>query len=125
MPGYGKKSEEKWGLLVFKYLQDRPQLKRIFVLLDMTKKVNDADKAVMGLLDELKVPFQVILTKRDLLPRELLQFETIVTQRLEEYVKLETIMARPKVLVTSVKKSVVGLHELQCEVLDAAELFKV
>lgn len=70
MPGYGyakapKAKVEAWTDLIKDYLRGRPNLRRVFVLIDSRHgiKANDAD--IMEMLDKSAVSYQIILTKAD------------------------------------------------------------
>jgi len=70
MPGYGyaqaaKAVKEDWQGLMFDYLRGRPNLRRVLLLLDARIEVKASDLAVMGLLDQAAVTFQLVLTKAD------------------------------------------------------------
>ena len=70
MPGYGfakapKSQVEAWTRLVFAYLRGRSTLKRVFVLIDARHGIKPIDEAVLDLLDEAAVSYQIILTKAD------------------------------------------------------------
>lgn len=70
MPGYGyaragKDVKADWQGLMFDYLRGRPTLRRVLLLLDARVELKDADRAVMDLLDQAAVTFQIVLTKAD------------------------------------------------------------
>ena len=70
MPGYGyahadKNTKADWQALMFKFLRDRPRLRRVVLLLDSRIPVKPDDAAVMELLDRMAVTFQITLTKVD------------------------------------------------------------
>ncbi len=70
MPGYGyaeapKEIKRDWQGLMLDYLRGRPNLRRVFLLLDARVEVKISDLTVMELLDQSAVPFQVVLTKAD------------------------------------------------------------
>lgn len=70
MPGYGyaqapKSVKADWQGLMFDYLRGRPNLARVMLLLDARIEVKAADRAVMELLDQAAVAFQIVLTKAD------------------------------------------------------------
>ena len=65
MPGYGKGAQAEWGVQITRYLEKRTQLKRVFLLINAGHGVKDTDKQVIQLLQDLKVPFQVVLSKID------------------------------------------------------------
>lgn len=77
MPGYGyakapKDKVEAWTCLVNDYLRGRPNLKRVFVLIDARHGLKDADKPVLKMLDEAAVSYQIVLTKADKIPEKAL-----------------------------------------------------
>ena len=70
MPGYGyaqasKQVKEDWQGLMFDYLRGRPTLRRVVLLLDSRIEVKESDRAVMDLLDQAAVTYQIVLTKAD------------------------------------------------------------
>jgi GTP-binding protein len=70
MPGYGyaeapKDIKRDWQGLMLDYLRGRPNLRRVFLLLDSRVEVKVSDTTVMELLDHAAVSFQVVLTKAD------------------------------------------------------------
>eukprot|EP00160_Parvularia_atlantis_P012343 Unigene246_Nuclearia_a/m.877 Unigene246_Nuclearia_a/g.877 ORF Unigene246_Nuclearia_a/g.877 Unigene246_Nuclearia_a/m.877 type:complete len:374 (+) Unigene246_Nuclearia_a:27-1148(+) len=66
MPGYGFGSRAEWGPMVLDYLRQRQQLRITCLLIDSRRGVLPIDEQTMDLLDEAHVPFQVVLTKSDL-----------------------------------------------------------
>jgi len=74
LPGYGyarisKSESEKWGEMVESYLQDRPPLKRIFMLVDIRHEPGENDKMLYEWLQHFNLPFTLIATKSDKLKR--------------------------------------------------------
>jgi len=74
LPGYGyarisKSESEKWGEMVESYLQDRPPLKRIFLLVDIRHEPGENDKMLYEWLRHFNLPFTLIATKSDKLKR--------------------------------------------------------
>ncbi|TAQ84772.1 hypothetical protein B7494_g6898 [Chlorociboria aeruginascens] len=65
MPGYGKGAKAEWGAEVLKYLEHRTQLKRTFLLIDSLHGLKDTDRVILKSLKNLRVPFQVIMSKVD------------------------------------------------------------
>jgi GTP-binding protein len=116
LPGYGyaRASKEEigtWNKLIYKYLQQRRQLTRAFLLIDSRHGVKNSDEEIMRLLDEYAVSYQIVLTKLDKIT------QTELVQRREE---LATLAAKhpamhPKLLETSSTKRE-GLEDLQAEI---------
>jgi GTP-binding protein len=65
MPGYGHGAHAEWGKEIMKYLDKRKQLKRAFVLIDAEHEFKASDEKTIRMLQELQVPFQVVLSKVD------------------------------------------------------------
>jgi GTP-binding protein len=70
MPGYGfaqapKRDVEAWTRLVFDYLRGRPNLRRVYLLIDARHGIKPNDTEVLDLLDKAAVSYQVVLTKTD------------------------------------------------------------
>jgi GTP-binding protein len=120
MPGYGyaragKAVKQDWQGLMFDYLRGRPTLRRVLLLLDARIEAKDADRAVMDLLDQAAVTFQLVLTKADgVKPGPL-------GRKLDEVRRLARAhpAAHPEVVVTSSEVGT-GIEELRAEIAGLA-----
>lgn len=70
LPGYGharapKTEIARWTALTRDFLRGRPELARVFLLIDARHGLKDADDAVMQTLDAAAVVYQIVLTKAD------------------------------------------------------------
>ena len=70
MPGYGFAAapEDKvnaWTRLIKQYLRKRPNLGRVYVLIDSRHGIKNTDLPIFNLLDQTAVSYQVVLTKVD------------------------------------------------------------
>lgn len=65
MPGYGQGSLTSWGVEIMKYIQSRKQLRRVFVLLDISHGLKDKDRSLLASLRLAGVSHQIILSKSD------------------------------------------------------------
>ena len=70
VPGYGyaeapKTVVETWQRLLKNYLTGRPNLRRVFLLIDGRHGAKALDEEIMSLLDRSAVNFQAVLTKVD------------------------------------------------------------
>jgi GTP-binding protein len=70
LPGYGyarasKSDAAAWTRAVFDYLRGRPNLRRVYVLVDARHGLKDNDLPALDVLDEAAVSYQVVLTKAD------------------------------------------------------------
>lgn len=122
MPGYGyakapKTEIERWTKLVRDYLRGRPGLARVFLLVDARHGVKANDAAVMDMLDESAVVYQVVLTKADKLS------DTALTQMVADTVQLllKRPAAHPLVLPVSAHDGA-GVAELRAEVAALASV---
>lgn len=81
-PGYGyaktsRKDVAAWTRHIISYIQNRINLKKIFLLLDARHELKDIDVEAMELLDELAVPYKIILTKCDKREADLQRWQKI------------------------------------------------
>lgn len=102
MPGYGYAQAPKslvvqWNQLIHVYLQNRPTLKRVYILIDSRHGLKPKDHLMMSVLDDLAVSYQVVLTKADKIS---LKHADAVLQQTQEGIKKYTA-AYPVVILTS------------------------
>lgn len=106
LPGYGyakapQKAIKIWNDLTKEYLKNRPNLMRVFILVDSRRGVKDSDRKMMDLLDESAVNYQIILTKSDKVKK--LDVEKIISDINAEAHK--HIALTQEVIVTSSNKN--------------------
>jgi len=70
LPGYGyarvsRAQVKQWTGLVMAYLQGRPSLRRVCLLIDARRGFMTSDRAVMQTLDAAAVSYQIVVTKWD------------------------------------------------------------
>jgi GTP-binding protein len=70
LPGYGfaaaaKDKVDQWTGLVHDYLVGRPNLARVYVLIDSRHGLKPQDREVLGYLDRAGVSYAIVLTKLD------------------------------------------------------------
>jgi GTP-binding protein len=116
LPGYGyarapKTEIARWTSLVRDYLRGRPGLKRVFLLVDARHGLKDNDTAVMALLDETAVVYQIVLTKTDKLGGGAL--DTVLAATRTALGKRPA--AHPEVLAASAH-DMSGIPELRAEI---------
>eukprot|EP00375_Theileria_parva_P003043 XP_765724.1 hypothetical protein [Theileria parva strain Muguga] len=116
LPGYGcaKVSDEvrnEWSLLVNKYLDRTDNLYRILSLVDSMKGPVKEDFKLWSMLNEIEIPFQVVLTKCDRLkPEELhLKYSKLI-HILKDYEIFDQY-----VYATSATR-LLGIHELRLSI---------
>ncbi|MBI1338878.1 YihA family ribosome biogenesis GTP-binding protein [bacterium] len=116
LPGYGfatapKKMVEGWTQLMRDYLRGRPNLKRVFLLIDSRRGVGPHDAEMMDVLDGSAVIYQIVLTKADKLrPSELPEVEAGAAKSVAK-----RPAAHPELILTSSDRGD-GLELLRAEV---------
>ena len=70
LPGYGyaraaKAEAKQWSALTRRYLTRRPQLRRVYLLIDARHGLKASDRAIMADLDEAAASYQIVFTKAD------------------------------------------------------------
>lgn len=115
LPGYGYARVSKqeimgWTNLIFDYLKGRPNLKRVFLLMDSRRGVKESDIKTMNFMDEVAVPYQIILTKCDKSKKN--DVDKIISDI--KQLSLKHTAMHPDVILTS-SESKVGIDFLRKE----------
>lgn len=121
LPGYGyarasRTKVDAWTDLIFEYLRGRPNLLRVFVLIDSRHGLKPVDEEGMSLLDEAAVSYQIILTKIDKIKESALPYRINDVQ--EGLAKHPA--AHPNILATSSEKRD-GIDDVRGEILQTLE----
>ncbi|GGA40126.1 ribosome biogenesis GTP-binding protein YihA/YsxC [Pelagibacterium lentulum] len=116
MPGYGfakapKPAVEKWNKLIHQFLRGRPNLRRVYVLIDGRHGPKANDATVMNELDKAAVSYQVVLTKMDKLPEK--GTEAVLDATRKFIAKRPA--AHPEIIATSSEKGA-GVDMLRAEI---------
>lgn len=118
LPGYGfarapLEKVRKWQSLLKAYMSGRPNLRRVFILIDARRGPREADGEIMRLLDSAAVSFQAVLTKCDKTgARELEAARRALAEALHAHP-----VAMPEYVVTSSAKNM-GLDTLRAIIAD-------
>jgi GTP-binding protein len=120
LPGYGFAKVSRGEARRFQdlgraYLRGRPNLKRVYLLIDARHGLKAPDTEALDALDRAAVSYQIVLTKSDKLKRG--EAEAMVAATLAQVSKRPA--AFPRVLATSAEKGE-GLAELRAEIAAAA-----
>ncbi len=119
LPGYGfakvsRSTARQFQNLGRAYLQGRPSLKRVYLLIDARHGLKPSDAEALDALDKAAVSYQVVLTKADKIkPAEA---EARVAETLARTAKRPA--AFPRVIATSAETGY-GLPELRAEIAQA------
>ena len=116
LPGYGyaqapEKLVKQWQKVLKDYLRGRPNLRRVFLLIDSRHGIKAEDLEIMKLLNESAVVYQVILTKIDKISAEELQK---TQQNVLEELKKHAAAMNEIVMTSSEKK--IGLTQCKAEI---------
>jgi GTP-binding protein len=116
MPGYGYARAQKtlvkaWQSIIMGYLQGRPNLRRVFVLIDSRHGLKPIDLETLDQLDEAAVSYQIVLTKADKLKSP--ERDQILAATMKAVSKRPA--AFPDVIITSSEKGW-GIAELRAEI---------
>jgi len=123
LPGYGfarasKGDTRRFQSLARDYLRGRPNLRRVFLLVDARHGLKPADNAAMDAFDVAAVSYQIVLTKADKLKAA--EVERITAETLKAVSRRPA--AFPRVQATSAEKGL-GMPELRAEIAASCELF--
>ncbi len=116
MPGYGfaqapKDKVATWTKLIHAYLTGRPNLRRVYVLVDARHGIKANDKTVMNELDRAAVSYQIVLTKAD--KPNARDLERLIAETRAGIAKRPA--AHPEIIVTS-SETRLGIPELRAEI---------
>jgi GTP-binding protein len=120
LPGYGfakvsRASARSFQDLGRAYLRGRPNLKRVYLLIDGRHGLKGPDGAALDALDIAAVSYQIVLTKADKLKAS--EAQAIQARTLAAIAKRPA--AFPRVIATSAEKGQ-GLADLRAEIAAAA-----
>ena len=116
MPGYGfaqapKPKVAAWTRLIHAYLTGRPNLRRVYVLVDARHGPKANDLSVMNELDKAAVSYQVVITKADK-PADAERVAAIAATRAAI---AKRPAAHPELIVTS-SQTKAGIEGLRAEI---------
>lgn len=121
LPGYGyakapQKEVRHWQNILKMYLRGRPNLRRVFLLIDSRIGLKSSDEETMKELDTNAVPYQIVLTKTD----KISSAECVKTLENIQHVLEKHPAGLVKILTTSSEKKI-GLSEVRAEIADFCE----
>lgn len=119
MPGYGyakapKDEVKAWQDMVFDYLRGRPNLKRVYLLIDARHGLKEIDTEVLGVLDRAAVSYQIVLTKADKIANGVTSTPVAKLITATQDAIRKRAAAHPEVIATSSEKNW-GLDALRAE----------
>jgi GTP-binding protein len=115
LPGHGyaqvgRAKVREWSKLIDAYIRGRPNLVRVLLLIDAKLGFKEPDLALMKLMDEAALSYQIVMTKADAL-----KATEIETNRARLAIQLERRpAAHPAITVTS-SRSGAGIAELRAD----------
>jgi GTP-binding protein len=119
LPGHGYAKASKmeiagWSKLIFKYLQTRPTLKRLFLLIDCRHGIKEADHGLIHTCDIMGLSYQIVLTKSD---KSTAAEINLVMEKIKEKA---TPAMHPEIIVTSSRYGGDGIAKLHQEIASFA-----
>lgn len=122
LPGYGYARESKvkiaaWNVLLNAYLRGRPNLRRVFVLVDSRHGLKKNDLAMMDDLDIAAVSYQIVLTKADKLKKG--QLARMVDETQQALAKRPA--AHPEIIASSSEKNI-GIDDVRAAIASLVDL---
>lgn len=116
LPGYGfakapTDEVKKWQSVIFTYLRGRPNLRRVFLLIDSRHGLKKVDTDIMKMLDEAAVTYQLVFTKADKVSHK----ELLKAMHEAELIIKSHPAAHSLVLYTSSEKKK-GLENVRAEI---------
>lgn len=120
-PGYGVRGKIEQGEQVLEYLHRRKQLRRVYLLISAKDGFSDDDFTIIDMLVDSGVPFEIVMTKVDLL-----KSPKIVERHLKESGVLG-LPSEPSIIFTNslTRKKFAkrgGLSELRNSIFEACDL---
>jgi len=120
LPGYGfarasRSTADQFQNLGRAYLRGRPNLKRVYLLIDARHGLKDPDTEALDALDKAAVSYQIVLTKADKIkPAEVEKLKAATEKAIAK-----RPAAFPRVIATSSEKGT-GMPDLRAEISLAA-----
>jgi GTP-binding protein len=120
LPGYGFAKVSRTAARRFQdlgraYLRGRPNLKRVYLLIDARHGLKAPDAVALDALDQAAVSYQIVLTKADKLKAG--EADAVAARTLAAVSRRPA--AFPRVIATSAEKGV-GMAQLRAEIAQAA-----
>ena len=116
MPGFGfarapKPAVEAWNKLIHAYLRGRPNLRRVYLLIDSRHGPKANDLSVMNELDTNAVSYHIVLTKTD--KPSMRDLDKVIALTKQTIAKRPA--AYPQIILTS-SETGAGIAELRSEI---------
>ncbi|KAI0077735.1 P-loop containing nucleoside triphosphate hydrolase protein [Panus rudis PR-1116 ss-1] len=127
-PGYGSRGRPEWGDLFNYYVQNREQLKRVYILFNAKHGLNETDKLMLQSLNEqclasngARFTLQGIITKADLAGTG--ARETVQSIQKEIFENASTCL--PAIVTAASKPPYFGIEEVRKSIIEACGVGKV
>ncbi len=110
-PGYGQFGEATQGQAVMDYIEQRRQLRTVFLLVDGLRGFSELDQQIMAFLVQLGVPFDVVFTKIDQVVHAMLPKSLKTLRRRDIESMAEEDVAKNAILVAETNDRMVSHFE--------------
>ncbi|KAH3688487.1 hypothetical protein WICPIJ_000525 [Wickerhamomyces pijperi] len=120
-PGYGMKGTSQQGEQILKYMQNRNELKRVYLLVGAKEGFNDNDYMIIDLLQSLGLPFEIVFTKVDKLKSES-QLLTNLQELNEQFPGMDYSLIFTNTEITKKFEKKLGIEELRVSIFQTCGL---
>lgn len=120
-PGYGMKGTSQQGEQILKYMQNRNELKRVYLLIGAKEGFNDNDYMIIDLLQSSGLPFEVVFTKVDKLKSQTQLLENIKELN-EQFPGMDYNLIFANTEITKKFEKKFGIEELRVSIFQACSL---
>ncbi|KAK7687744.1 hypothetical protein QCA50_008962 [Cerrena zonata] len=123
-PGYGSRGRPEWGALFDHYVQNRTQLKRVYILFNAKHGLTEVDRMMLQSLDEQiqsangKFTLQAILTKVDTLDSDAVS----LVKRTQKEIFETAPTCLPALLTSATRRPPFGIDEVRRNMAEACGL---
>ncbi|KAH9939157.1 P-loop containing nucleoside triphosphate hydrolase protein [Amylocystis lapponica] len=125
-PGYGARGRPEWGALFDHYVQTRHELRRVYVLINASHGVNEADRAMLQRLDTQcqasggsHFTLQAVITKADAL---VARDARAAIQDIQRDIFEAAPTCLPAIVTMALKFPYFGIEEVRESIADACGL---
>ncbi|KZT07558.1 P-loop containing nucleoside triphosphate hydrolase protein [Laetiporus sulphureus 93-53] len=126
-PGYGSRGRPEWGDLFRYYVSNRQELRRVYVLISAILGLNEADRAMLAMLDEqcqasggTSFTLQAIVTKADGILDKRDAKERVTSIRRGIFEAAPTCL--PMILTSAGQRPFFGVDDVRANIADACAL---
>ncbi|OBZ73989.1 putative GTP-binding protein EngB, partial [Grifola frondosa] len=124
-PGYGARGRPEWGSLFDHFVQNRPELRRVYILFHAKHGLSEVDKMMLQSLNEqcsggVKFTLQAIITKADML----LSGGSPVIKNIQKEIFEAAPNCLPAIITSVLNSPYFGIGDVRRSIVEACGLEK-